>query len=77
MTPTLAMTVSREAAIDAFRPEPFYTVLLKMEDCMASSERFKDKAQAEALLAECRKASQAVLQKNERKEESRASARPL
>ena len=54
MTPTLAMTVSREAAIDAFRPEPFYTVLLKMEDCMASSERFKDKSQAEALLAECR-----------------------
>ena len=70
MTPTLAMTVSREAAIDAFRPEPFYTVLLKMEDCMASSERFKDKSQAEALLAECRKASQAVLQKNERKEKT-------
>ena len=68
MTPTLAMTVSREAAIDAFRPEPFYTVLLKMEDCMASSERMKDKSQAEALLAECRQASQAVLQKNERKE---------
>ena len=45
MTPTLAMTVEREAAIDAFHPEPFYTVLLKMEDCMASSERFKDKAQ--------------------------------
>ena len=70
MTPTLAMTVSREAAIDAFRPEPFYTVLLKMEDCMASSERFKDKSQAEALLAECRKASQAVLQKTERKEKT-------
>ena len=70
MTPTLAMTVSREVAIDAFRPEPFYTVLLKMADCMASSERFKDKAQAEALLAECRKASQAVLQKTERKEKT-------
>ena len=70
MTPTLAMTVSREAAIDAFRLEPFYTVLLKMEDCMASSERMKDKSQAEALLAECRKASQAVLQKNERKEKT-------
>ena len=70
MTPTLAMTVSREAAIDAFRPDPFYTVLLKMEDCMASSERFKDKSQAEALLAECRKASQAVLQKTERKEKT-------
>ena len=70
MTPTLAMTVSREAAIDVFRPEPFYTVLLKMEDCMASSERFKDKSQAEALLSECRKASQAVLQKTERKEKN-------
>ena len=70
MTPTLAMTVSREAAIDAFRPEPFYTVLLKMEDCMASSERMKDKSQAEALLAECRQASQAVLQKTERKEKT-------
>ena len=70
MTPTLAMTVSREVAIDAFRPEPFYTVLLKMADCMASSERFKDKAQAEALLAECRKASQAVRQKTERKDKT-------
>ena len=70
MTPTLAMTVSREAAIDTFGPDPFYTVLLKMEDCMASSERFKDKSQAEALLAECQKASQAVLQKNERKEKA-------
>ena len=70
MTPTLAMTVEREAAIDAFRPEPFYTVLLKMEDCMASSERFKDKSQAEELLAECRKSSQALVQKSERKEKA-------
>ena len=70
MTPTLAMTVEREAAIDAFRPEPFYTVLLKMEDCMASSERFKEKAQAEELLAECRKSSRALVQKSERREKS-------
>jgi len=70
MTPTLAMTVEREAAIDAFRPEPFYTVLLKMEDCMASSERFKDKSQAEELLAECRKSSRALVQKSERREKS-------
>ena len=70
MTPTLAMTVEREAAIDAFRPEPFYTVLLQMEDCMASSERFKDKIQAEDLLAKCRKSSQALVQKSERKEKS-------
>ena len=70
MTPTLAMTVEREAAIDAFRPEPFYTVFLKMEDCMASSERFKDKSQAEELLAECQKSHQALVQKSERKEKS-------
>ena len=70
MTPTLAMTVEREAAIDAFRPEPFYTVLLKMEDCMASSERFKEKAKAEELLAECRKSSRAFVQKSERKEKA-------
>ena len=70
MTPTLAMTVEREAAIMAFKPEPFYAVLLQMEDCMASSERFKEKAQAEALLAECRKLGQAVVQKSERKEKA-------
>ena len=70
MTPTLAMTVEREAAIAAFRPEPFYTVLLKMEGYMASSERFKDKSQAEELLAECQKSNQAVVQKGERKEKA-------
>ena len=70
MTPTLAMTVEREAAIEAFHPEPFYMVMLKMEDCMASSERFKDKSQAEELLAECQKSHQAVVQKSERRERS-------
>ena len=35
---------------------------------MASSERFKEKAQAEELLAECRKSSQALVQKSERRE---------
>ena len=70
MTPTLAMTVEREAVIASFHPEPFYTVLLQMEGYMASSERFKDKAKAEALLAECRKSSQALVQKSERKEKA-------
>ena len=70
MTPTLAMTVEREASIASFRPEPFYMVMLKMEDCMASSERFKDKSQAEELLAECRKSSRALVQKSERREKS-------
>ena len=70
MTPTLAMTVEREAAIAAFHPEPFYTIFLQMEGYMASSERFKDKTQAEDLLAKCRKSSQALVQKSERKEKS-------
>ena len=68
MTPTLAMTVEREAVITAFKPEPFYIIQLQTGGCMASSERFKEKAQAEALLAECRKLGQAVVQKSERKE---------
>ena len=70
ITPTLAMTVEREAVIVSFHPEPFYTVLLQMEGYMASSERFKDKTQAEALLAECQKSHQAVVQKSEHKEKS-------
>ena len=70
MTPTLAMTVEREAAIAAFKPEPFYIIQLQTGGCMASSERFKEKAQAEELLAECRKSSQALVQKSERRERS-------
>ena len=70
MTPTLAMTVEREAAIAAFKPEPFYIIQLQTGGCMAASERFKEKAQAEKLLAECRKSSQALVQKSERKEKS-------
>ena len=70
MTPTLAMTVEREAAIMAFKPEPFYIIQLQTGGCMASSERFKDKTQAEELLAECWKSSRAVAQKSERKEKS-------
>ena len=70
MTPTLAMTVEREAAIAAFKPEPFYIIQLQTGGCMASSERFKDKSQAEELLAECRKSSQTIVQKSERRERS-------
>ena len=74
MTPTLAMTVEREAAIAAFKPEPFYIIQLQTGGCMAAGERFKEKAQAEKLLAECRKSSQALVQKSERKEKAE---RPL
>ena len=48
MTPVLAMTVVREAAIAAFVPEKFYTVALTLADGgTASSKRFAQKADAE------------------------------
>ena len=48
----------------------FYIIQLQTGGCMASSERFKEKAQAEKLLAECRKSSQGLVQKSERREKS-------
>ena len=36
MTPTLAMAVMREAAISAFKPEPFYTVQIGLDGFTAS-----------------------------------------
>ena len=71
MTPTLAMAVQREAAISAFTPEKFYTVSLAFADGgTASSKRFSRKADAETLLANCRKEVSTVVQKVERKEKT-------
>ena len=71
MTPTLAMTVEREAAIAAFVPEKFYTVALELTSgCTASSKRFAQKADAELLLSKCRKEGRVTVQKMERKEKS-------
>ena len=71
MTPTLAMAVQREAAISAFTPEKFYTVLLAfVGGGTASSKRFSQKADAETLLTSCRKEVRTVVQKVERKEKA-------
>ena len=71
MTPVLAMTVVREAAIAAFVPEKFYTVALTLADGgTASSKRFAQKADAELLLSNCRKEGRVKVQKMERKEKS-------
>ena len=71
MTPTLAMAVQREAAISAFTPEKFYAVSLAFADGgTASSKRFSQKADAETLLANCRKEVSTVVQKVERKEKT-------
>ena len=52
-SPTLAMLVKREADIDGFVKEPFYTPTLDMSDFMASGERHKDRAEADAIAAAC------------------------
>ena len=71
MTPTLAMTVEREAAIAAFVPEKFYTVALELTSgFVASSRRISEKTAAENLLAECRKEMVSTIQKITRKEKS-------
>lgn len=56
MSPTLALTVMREAAISAFISEPFYTVKIQMDGFTASSERIKSKEDAEKLAADCKEA---------------------
>lgn len=53
MTPTLALAVEREAAIHSFKPESFYTVILKCNGVNLSSDRIGDKEKAEALADEC------------------------
>ena len=71
MTPTLAMTVEREAAIAAFVPEKFYTVALELTSgFVASSRRISEKPVAEKLLAECRKEMVSTIQKITRKEKA-------
>ena len=71
MTPVLAMTVVREAAIAAFVPKKFYTVELELTSgCTASSRRIPEKSVAENLLEACRKEMVATIQRITRKEKS-------
>ena len=69
MTPTLAMAVMREAAIAAFRPEPFYTVQLDAGNMTLTSKRFHDKADAEAVVSRYTE-NKAIITKAEKKEKS-------
>ena len=69
VSPTLALIVQREAEIDAFKPEPFYTVTLGLPGFDAGSERMKSKADAETLSQSCTNQT-AVVTKLERKDKS-------
>lgn len=69
MTPTLALIVQREAEIAAFRPVPFYNVVLAMNGFTATSERIEQKEDAERLQTACRDAP-VIVKRTERKEKS-------
>ena len=69
MSPTLALIVQREAEIDAFKPVPFYTVVLELPGFSVSGERMADKAAAQQLKTACQGAAVTV-KKAERKEKS-------
>ena len=69
MSPTLALTVQREAEIDTFKSVPFYTVTLELPGFTVSGERMADKAAAEQLKTACQGAT-ATVKKVERKDKS-------
>ena len=50
VSPTLALIVERSAEIDAFKPEPFYTIELDFGSFTATSGRYKDKNDARNLM---------------------------
>ena len=69
MSPTLALIVQREAEIDAFIPEPFYTVNLDCGNFTSSTQREKEKSNADAIAKDC-KGKSAIVQSVGRKEKS-------
>ena len=69
VSPTLALIVQREAEIDAFKPEPFYTVTLGLPGFDAGSERMKNKPEAESLQKACG-SQMAVVKAVERKDKA-------
>ena len=60
VSPTLALLVQREAEINAFQPESFYTVHLDFNGFSAAGERMKEQAEAERLAGDCNSKTAAV-----------------
>ena len=64
MTPTLALTVEREAQIRAFKPEDFYQVQLATgSQLVFTGERISDKENAKAIVKGCQTEGKAVVTK--------------
>ena len=71
MSPTLALTVAREAEIAAFQPEKFYTVEVEAKNLKLTSERMADKKAAEALAAACRQENITIKSAERQKKEDK------
>ncbi len=69
VSPTLALIVQREAEINAFVPQPFYTVEVQSGELLASSERLKTEAEAKTVAAACQ-GQAATVTSVERKEKT-------
>ena len=72
VSPTLALLVQREADIDAFKPEAFYTAELDFGSFTAVSEKFKKKADAEAVANASKTAGVKYVESKEKSEKAPA-----
>ena len=69
VSPTLALIVQRECEIDAFKPVPFYTVVLDCGKFSASSEKFPEKSESEKIVRVC-ESKNATIKSIDRREKS-------
>ena len=74
VSPTLALLVQREAEINAFQPETFYTVHLDFDGFSAAGGRMKEQAEAERLAGDCNSKAAAVTSVVQTKKTEKAPA---
>ena len=74
VSPTLALLVQREAEINAFQSESFYTVHLDFNGFSAAGERMKEQAEAERLAGDCNSKSAAITSVVQTKKTEKAPA---
>ena len=74
VSPTLALLVQREAEINAFQPETFYTVHLDFNGFSAAGGRMKEQAEAERLAGDCNSKTAAVTSVVQTKKTEKAPA---
>lgn len=68
MTPTLSLVVERSEAINSFRPETFYQLMLSADGIVFRSERIKEKSFVEDLEKKCKECGKVTITQIEKKE---------